>query len=316
MKNVKTRSILDSKTENYEVLCEPEYQLVWGCAKYPGRPCMSKELLKDIEASNRRIESFVRQGVRSGDENRLLFLVQCSSQPGVFNLGGDLELFTDLIQKSDYEGLLKYAKSCIDVIYHLATVNGLPFTTISLVQGEALGGGFEAALACKVLIAEKSAVFGFPETLFGLFPGMGAFSFLARRINPSFAKRIIASGKIYTAEELYDIGIIDHLVADGEGRQAIYDYIKHHRVRSESIHSLDRVIDEFNPISYDELMNVVNIWADTAMKLSEKNLRVMKYLLKAQNNRWCVKASQSSQVVKQVPDRKINNVKDSLIDIA
>ena len=52
----------------------------------------------------------------------------------------------------------------------------LPFTTISLVQGDALGGGFEAALCGDIIIAEKQARFGFPEVLFNLFPGMGAYN--------------------------------------------------------------------------------------------------------------------------------------------
>ena len=281
-----TLSTIDSTTPNYEVRYEPEHQLVWSYFKYPDRPCMSKELLGDIASANRGIESFVRQGLQSGVDNRLLFQVACSTQPEVFNLGGDLARFIDLIRKGDHERLLQYGKACIDVLYPFSTGFNMPFTTISLVQGEALGGGFETALASKVLIAEQSATFGFPETIFGLFPGMGAFSFLARKLNPSLAKRIIASGKVYTAEELYEMGIVDRLVPDGEGKSAVYDYIKHQRSRTAGIHSLDRVMNEFNPVSYEELMNVVNIWVETAMQLSEKNLRVMEYLVRAQLRRW------------------------------
>ena len=281
-----TLSTLNSTTPNYEVRYEPEHQLSWGCFKYPGRPCKSRELLGDIVSAHRGVESFARQGWRSGDGNRLLFHVVCSTLPGVFSLGGDLARFIDLIRKRDHEGLMQYGKACIDAIYPFSTGFGLPFTTISLVQGEALGGGFETALAGKVLIAEQSATFGFPETMFGLFPGMGAFSFLARKLNPSLAKRIIASGKVYTAEELYEMGIVDRLVPDGEGKNAVYDYIRHQRSRTAGIHSLDRVMDEFNPVSYEELMSVVNIWVDTAMQLTDKNLRVMEYLVRAQLRRW------------------------------
>ena len=281
-----TLSTLNSTTPNYEVRYEPEHQLVWNYVKYPGRPCMSRELIGDIASAYKGIELFVRQGLQSGDENRLLFLVTCSTLPGVFNLGGDLARFIDLIRKGDREGLMQYGKACIDILYPFSTGFGLPFTTISLVQGEALGGGFEAALASKVLIAERSATFGFPETMFGLFPGMGAFSFLARKLTPSLAKRIIASGKVYTAEELYEMGIVDRLVPDGDGRSAVYDYIKHQRSRTAGIHSLDRVMNEFNPVSYEELINVVNIWVDTAMQLTDKNLRVMEYLVRAQLRRW------------------------------
>lgn len=299
MQHIDTLSTLDFTTPNYEVRYEPEHQLVWSSFKYPDRPCMSIELLGDIASANRGIESFARQGLQSGDDNRLLFQVACSTLPGVFNLGGDLARFTDLIRKGDHASLMAYGKACIDVLYPFSTGFDLPFTTISLVEGEALGGGFETALASKVLIAEESATFGFPETVFGLFPGMGAFSFLARKLNPSLAKRIIASGKVYTAKELYEMGIVDRLVADGEGKRAVYDYIKHQRSRSAGMHSLDRVMAEFNPISYEELMNVVSIWVDTAMQLTDKNIRVMEYLVRAQNRRWG-NGVKTERIVKQV----------------
>ncbi len=295
-----TLSTLNITTPNYEVRYEPEHQLVWSSFKYPERPCMSYALLSDIASANRSIESFARQGMKSDDENRLLFQVANSTLPGVFNLGGDLAQFIELIRKGDHAGLMQYGKACIDVLYPFSTGFDLPFTTISLVEGEALGGGFETALASKVLIAEEQATFGFPETMFGLFPGMGAFSFLARKLNPSLAKRIIASGKIYSAAELYEMGIVDRLVPNGEGTQAVYDFIKHQRSRSVGMHSLDRVMAEFNPVSYDELMNIVGIWVDTAMQLSEKNIRVMEYLVRAQRRRWGNKTSEVKPLVELV----------------
>ena len=71
----------------------------------------------------------------------------------------------------------------------------MPLTTITLVQGDALGGGFEAAISSNVVIAEKSAKFGLPEVLFNLIPGMGAYSFLVRRTSPDLAEKIIMSGE-------------------------------------------------------------------------------------------------------------------------
>ena len=59
---------------------------------------------------------------------------------------------------------------------------GLPIVTISLVRGNALGGGFEIALSGDVIIAERSAMMGFPEILFNCFPGMGAFQTLSSRV--------------------------------------------------------------------------------------------------------------------------------------
>lgn len=293
-----TLSTLDSNTLNYEVRYEPDHQLVWSYFKYPARPCISTALLQDIAKSHNTIAGYARQGYQMGDENRLLYHVVDSRLPGVFSLGGDLNHFMSLIRSGDREGLFHYGKSCIDILYPFSTGYELPFTSISLVRGEALGGGFEIALASKVVIAERGAKFGFPETVFGLFPGMGAFSYLARKLTPSLAKRMIASGKVYSAEELYDMGLVDQLVPDGSGEEAVYDYIKSQRERTVGMHGFNRVIDEFNPVSYDELIRVIDIWVDTALQLSERNLRVMAYLVRAQNKRWGGQSSESSSAEK------------------
>ena len=95
-----------------------------------------------------------------------------SDVPGVFNLGGDLDLFRQHIMAGDRGGLLRYAKACIEVLYGNIINLGRDLTTVSLVQGDALGGGFEAALSSNVLIAERNAKLGLPEVLFNLFPGM------------------------------------------------------------------------------------------------------------------------------------------------
>lgn len=265
---------------------EPEFQMVWARFRYPGKPCMSQELLQDVARAQKVVVDRASKELEHGHSSRLLFQVLGSETKGVFSLGGDLSRFIRLIGQKDRNSLYQYAKDCIDVLYQSATSYGLPFTTISLVQGEALGGGFEAALSANVLIAEKQARFGFPETVFGLFPGMGAFSFLARRLNPGLAKRLIASGRVYSAEELYDMGVVDVLVNDGEGERSVYEYIQHQRHRHSGYLGLDKVVEQYNPLSYAELINVIDLWVDTAMRLTPKNIRLMEYLVQAQEKRW------------------------------
>ncbi|WP_428607821.1 crotonase/enoyl-CoA hydratase family protein [Sedimenticola sp.] len=265
---------------------DPAFHAVWARLRYPGRPCISNGLISDLQQAQTLISSIAKKGHESGDPHRLRYQILCSSVPGVFCLGGDLELFIRLIREKDRSRLSDYAKDCIDILYASNIGYDLPFTSIALVQGETLGGGFEAALAANVLIAERSAKFGFPETVFGMFPGMGAFSFLARRIAPAIAKRIISSGKVYTADELFELGVVDQVVNDGKGVDAVHEFIRHQQVRSTGFEGLERVVEQFNPLSYKELMDVVNIWVDTAMKLSEKNIRLMEYLVNAQNKRW------------------------------
>lgn len=269
-----------------DITYEPDYRTVWTTFRYPDRPCVSLDLLRETKRSQRKLEQKLRAGFEQGDDSRLLYQILASDRAGVFNLGGDLKYFTQLIRAKDRERLFEYAKLSIDIAYPLATSYGIPFTTISLVQGEALGGGFEGALATNILIAERGSKFGFPETVFGMFPGMGAFSFLARRLSPSMAKRIINSGKIYTAEELYDMGVVDVLAPDGKGKQAVYEYIQHRQNRHLGYQGVEMLADNFNPLTYKELLDVIVLWVDTAMQLSDKNLRLMEYLVRAQEKRW------------------------------
>ena len=119
-----------------------------------------------------------------------------------------MKLFLDLIQSNDFNALLDYGCKCIDALYHNYIAHGLPIITMSLVQGACLGGGFEAAMSSDIVIAERNAQFGFPEIRFNLFPGMGAYSFLERRIGQRNAEAIISSGKIYSADEMLELGVI------------------------------------------------------------------------------------------------------------
>ncbi|MCB1185505.1 enoyl-CoA hydratase/isomerase family protein, partial [bacterium] len=165
-------------------------------------------------------------GFEEGADYPLRYTVFGSKIPGVYNLGGDLPLFARMIRSSDREGLRRYAYACVEPLHFRAVNLGLPVIGISLVQGDALGGGFECALADDVIIAERSAKFGLPEILFNLFPGMGAYSFLSRRISPAQAERMMLSGRIYSAEELYEMGVVDMVAEDGAGEDAVYDYVE------------------------------------------------------------------------------------------
>ena len=292
-----TATLRPLNSEQIEVRYEPDLRAVWVEMRHPDRPCMSVQLLDAVGKAQQSIVATARRGIEQDREygNRLQYQVLASQRAGVFSLGGDLAHFLRLIRARDREALHHYAKTCVDIVHASATGYGLPITTIALVQGEALGGGFEAALANRLLVAERSATFGFPETLFGMFPGMGAFSFLARRVTPAMARRIIASAKVYTAEEMYELGVVDVLAADGEGTRAVYDLIAHRKNRAGGFQNIDTVMERFDPLTYEELAGVVELYVDAAMDLGEKNLRLMEYLVRAQERRWCPPQASDSQ---------------------
>ena len=276
----------NSHPQQLNIRHDHEHQAVWVEMSFTGRPSMNMDILNSLTTAQNEIKALCRSNDNARPDDCLRYQVLSSATPGVFSLGGDLEYFLDAIRKQDRPAMQRYATACIDILYKSACGYGSELTTIALVQGEALGGGFEAALSCNVIIAERSATFGFPETLFGMFPGMGAYSFLARRIAPAMAKRLIESGNVYTADELYELGVIDKVAADGEGTRAVHDLIKERRNRITGFRGLERAMAEVNPVSYEELSDIVNIWVDTALQLSNKNMRLMEYLLDVQNKRW------------------------------
>jgi DSF synthase len=260
-----------------------EHGAVWCYMQPTVRPCFTPELLAEMRQLQCAVEQQARNDQLNGNSPGLRYQVLASRMLGVFNLGGDLLLFLEAIRNRDRDGLFRYAKSCIDMLYNTAMSYNLPMTTISLVQGEALGGGFEAALASNVLIAERSAKMGLPEILFNLFPGMGAYSLLARRLDPARAEKIILSGKIYGAEELYEMGVVDILANDGEGEQTVNAYIKKQNQTYRGYQAVRRIRQRYQPIDYQELLDITEQWVDAALQLQGKDLRIMERLAQSQS---------------------------------
>lgn len=245
------------------------------------RACFSSALLAEC----RTVQRAVIQSRRDAENPQVDYLILASRVPGVFNLGGELSLFLRLIEEGDREALDAYAKACVEVSYHQSISLGLPMATIALVQGDALGGGFEAALACNLIVAERGTQFGLPEVLFNLFPGMGAFSFLSRRLDPVRAERFILSGKVYQAEELYEMGVVDELAEPGEGAAAVTALIERRQRRALAFDAMRQIRQQHRPVTYGELLSIAELWVDTALKLSAKDLRTISRLLKAQTLR-------------------------------
>jgi DSF synthase len=270
--------------KNLQVDIDPKTRTCWCLMREQERPSFTPALLADM-AELQRLFKAMFQEAGNGDAP-LRYLVVGSEVPGIFNLGGDLSLFAKLIRSGDREGLRRYAGDCIDVIYRNALAYELPIVTIAMVQGDALGGGFEAALSCHIIVAERSARFGLPEILFNLFPGMGAYSFLSRRLGPARAEKLLISGRIFDAEELHALGVIDLLVDDAEAPSAIRAYINRHGRRHNAEQAIYQVRQRVNPIHYEELCDVSDVWVNAAMRLSETDLRKMERIMLAQNRRW------------------------------
>lgn len=214
----------------------------------------------------------------SPDGDRLRYQVFASRIPEIFSLGGDLAVFRDCTSGGDQHTLARYAQAAVSLIHLTAQAYDHEVTTIALVQGKARSGGFEAALAAHVLVAERSAKFAFPEVLFNMFPGMGAYQLLCRRLSRREAEQVILSGRTYTAQELHALGVIDVLAEDEHDEEAVRRYIRSHARKG-----FRRAIDIASPLDLTTLRQMADVWAETAMGLSTRDLDTIDYLLRAQH---------------------------------
>jgi DSF synthase len=271
-----------AKFRQIEVEYDPEMRVLWTYMKPLGTACFNLGLLEEIRTNDKLLEKNKGKILFDNQLCPVDYYVGASRVQNVFNYGGDLALFVLLIKSRDREALLHYAKLCIETLYGRLTSYNTAATTISLIQGDALGGGLESALSSHVVIAEESARMGFPEILFNLFPGMGAYSLLSRRIGAVKAEEMILSGKIYEARELHEMGLIDVLVPAGAGESAVYDFIRKNSRRLNGMRAMYECRRYTNPISYDELMNITEVWVDAALKLQEKDLKMMGRLVRSQ----------------------------------
>jgi len=274
----------NAQCKQLETRFDAEHGAYWAMMQPRPRACFNTHLLSELKAF---IDGIVSTGGRfshkgGGGECQVAYAVLASRLDGVFNLGGDLELFRGAIESGNRVLLERYAKHCIDDLHPWNRNFDLPITTISLVQGDALGGGFEAALASSVLVAEESARMGFPEILFNMFPGMGAYSFLSRKVGRRVTEELITSGAIYTTRQLFDIGVVDVIAPDGMGEAAVYGYIKKHSRSANGRRGVEAARREVEPILREELDRVVGIWVDAAMKLTPRDLKMMDRLVRAQ----------------------------------
>ena len=209
-------------------------------------------------------------------------IVMTSDVPKVFNFGGDLALFVLLVRAADVESLKLYGRRCVDLVWWLENAADIGVHTTVLSQGDTLGGGLESILPFHKVIFERSAQAGFPEVLFNLFPGMGAWDFTIRKAGFAVANEMILSGRLYSAEELLFRRVVDVVVDDGEGEAAIERVLRDVEPRHRGTLAALRARRMAAPIHYETLLAVVDQWAESALGLTDRDLRLMERLARAQ----------------------------------
>lgn len=262
-----------------------ETQSVWMFYKEGGAPYYTMDVLADIAD----LQESLRRLFQSYPEGRppVRYFVMASHQQGVFNLGGDLAMFARSIRDGDRETLRGYAHACVHLVHGLATAFGLPLVTMSVVTGQALGGGMEGALAEDFMLADAAAKLGVPEVAFNTFPGMGAVTLLSRRLGSAKAEEIIMSGRVFSAQEMFEAGVVDILAPEGESRATAHAWMNEGGdatfARRLAMASVRRQVF---PVPYDELMTITDLWVDCSSDVTSHDLRHMERLASTQKRNF------------------------------
>jgi DSF synthase len=274
---------LELEYANLATRLEPETGLLWAHFLHKERACFTAGLLADL----RHFQDWLRDsfGDCSREEMPFRHLVWASRSPTAWNMGGNLASFTKLIRDQDEASLRAYAYRCIDILHDNYRALDLPIMTIALVQGDAIGGGFEAMLTNDVVIAERDAKFGLPEILFNLFPGMGAQSFLRRKVGERMARTLIEDGRSRSADEMRELGLVDIVCEPGEGEATLRQFVLDRSGRFATELTLKRARQRSDVLSKGELVDIVDMWVELALELGETELRRMDCLARHQERR-------------------------------
>jgi DSF synthase len=296
-----------SNLKQIEIDYDPETLTMYWWMKPSPRPCFNAAFLEESFEFERRLQHHQGWMTHAGKQCKIENAVFGSRVPGVFNLGGDLSLFIQAILRKDRDALMHYGNLCVDNMYRRVCGFDAEIATYSLIQGRAFGGGFECALASDVIVAERGATMSFPEVLFNMFPGMGALSLLARKIGLRKAEEIIMSGKVFTAKEMCDLGVVDELTETGTGLNVVQALIKTRRRKRNSYRAMALAKRQFQPVTHAEMKAVVDIWVDAALRLETRDLRMMARLVRAQDN--LITATSEDQFVEELyaPSKQVIN---------
>ena len=218
----------------------------------------------------------------SANPGLLRHFVLSSDVPKVFNFGGDLALFVLLVRAGDVDSLKLYGQRCVDLVWWMENAAQLGVHTTVLSAGDTLGGGLESVLPFHKVVFERSAQAGFPEVLFNLFPGMGAWDFTIRKGGFAVASEMILSGHLFNAEELYYRKLVDVVCEDGEGELALERVIRDVDQRHRGTLAALRAQRLAAPVRYESLTAIVDLWAESALGLTDRDLRLMERLARAQ----------------------------------
>jgi enoyl-CoA hydratase len=217
-------------------------------------PCneIGSQSLKDLELFSRTLET-LKQPAHA--------VIIYSDLKCGFCAGADLR---ELYERSRSMGKLEATKGVrefLERIHHaLNVIDVAPVTTIAAVHGVVFGGGFELALACDLIIADKTARFAFPELRLGLIPGFGGIPRLKRDTGNAVVRDLLLTGRSFNTTKAQQIGLVSQVVAEGEAlRAARATAAQLAKFDHETAVAAKRFI---KPIPHEELTREIDIFCD------------------------------------------------------
>jgi len=178
-----------------------------------------------------------------------------------FCAGADLRELYERSSSMEKTAAAQGVRDFLERIHRVMNViDAAPLTTIAAVHGVVFGGGFELALVCDLIIADKMARFCFPELRLGLIPGFGGIPRLKRDLGNAVVRDLLLTGRSFNAAKAQQIGLVSQLVGEGEALRVA-------RGTAEQLGKFDRrtaiAAKEFiKPLPYEELKREIDIFCD------------------------------------------------------
>jgi enoyl-CoA hydratase len=188
-------------------------------------------------------------------------LIIYSEMKSGFCAGADLRELYQRSQAMDKAEAAKGVRDFLERIHRvLNLIDATPLTTIAAVHGVTFGGGFELALACDLIIADKMARFGFPELRLGLIPGFGGIPRLKRDLGNAVVRDLLLTGRSFNASKAQQIGLASQVVGEGEALRAA-------RTTAAQLKKFDRATAAaakkfIKPIPHEELCREIDLFCE------------------------------------------------------
>jgi enoyl-CoA hydratase/carnithine racemase len=192
-------------------------------------------------------------------------LILYSSLRAGFSAGADLRELYERSQKMQKASAVAGVRDFLERIHRVMNaIDAAPMTTIAATHGVTFGGGFELALVCDLIIADRTARYCFPELRLGLIPGFGGIPRLKRDLGNAVVRDLLLTGRSFNVTKAQQIGLVSQIAAEGEALRAA-------RAAAAQVGKFDRATMAaakkfIKPIPYEELKQEIEIFCDLFTK--------------------------------------------------